>query len=72
MTVLIIIFVFDGNRNQDVLTVTEVVVAASILVTNLQSLSQKTNQIIVVTTQVEITPVSSPLWFFSINVYKYG
>lgn len=71
MTVLIIIFVFDGNRNQDVLTVTEVV-AASILVTNFQSLSQKTNQIIVVTTQVEITPVSSPLWFFSINVYKYG
>lgn len=68
MTVLIIIFVFDGNRNQDVLTVTEVVVAASILVTNFQS----PNQIIVVTTQVEITPVSSPLWFFSINVYKYG
>lgn len=67
MTVLIIIFVFDGNRNQDVLTVTEVV-AASILVTNFQS----PNQIIVVTTQVEITPVSSPLWFFSINVYKYG
>lgn len=60
MTVLIIIFVFDGNRNQDVLTVTEVVVAASILVTNFQS----PNQIIVVTTQVEITPVSSPLWFF--------
>lgn len=59
MTVLIIIFVFDGNRNQDVLTVTEVV-AASILVTNFQS----PNQIIVVTTQVEITPVSSPLWFF--------